>query len=73
MYFVPLGLFLKHSGQQEFVAGAPPLVELTWSTFVFQNVLPVTIGNLIGGAVFVGGVYYFVYLRRRGAGGNLKN
>lgn len=73
MYFVPLGLFLKNSGQQEFVAGVPQLVELTWSTFVFRNLVPVTIGNLIGGAVFVGGVYYFVYLRRRVAGGNLKN
>ena len=72
MYFVPLGLFLKHSGRQEFVADAPSLVELTWSTFLFRNLLPVTIGNLIGGTVFVGGVYYFVYLRRRVAGGSLK-
>lgn len=73
MYFVPLGLFLKHSALEEFASASPPLVELTWSAFMFHNLLPVTIGNLIGGAVFVGGVYYFVYLRRRAAGRNLGN
>ena len=68
MYFVPLGLFLKHSALEELTAASPSLAELTWSTFVFRNLLPVTIGNIIGGAVFVGGVYYFVYLRRRPPG-----
>lgn len=32
--------------------------------FVARN-LPVTIGNVIGGALFVGIVYRFVYLRSR--------
>ena len=30
-----------------------------------HNLLPVTIGNIIGGAVLVGAVYWFVYLRER--------
>jgi formate transporter len=38
---------------------------LTWSNFVWANLLPVTIGNIIGGALMVGVVYWFVYLRRR--------
>ena len=45
---------------------APPNVDnLTWSNFVWANLLPVTIGNIIGGALMVGAVYWFVYLRRR--------
>ena len=36
---------------------------LTWSGFLGRNLLPVTIGNIIGGAVLVGLVYWFVYLR----------
>jgi formate/nitrite transporter FocA (FNT family) len=40
---------------------------LTWSGFLFANLLPATIGNIIGGAVMVGAVYWFVYLRARPA------
>jgi len=40
---------------------------LTWIGFLVRNLLPVTIGNLIGGVVLVGLVYWFVYLRPRGA------
>ena len=32
---------------------------------VIGNLLPVTIGNVIGGALMVGLVYWLVYLRRR--------
>jgi len=28
-----------------------------------NNLIPVTIGNIIGGAVMVGAVYWFIYLR----------
>jgi Formate/nitrite transporter len=34
-----------------------------WSDFVVGNLLPVTIGNIVGGAILVGLVYWFVYLR----------
>ena len=37
---------------------------LTWGNFLLHNLLPVTIGNIIGGAVGVGVVYYVIYLRR---------
>lgn len=36
---------------------------MTWGDFLLANLLPVTIGNIIGGAVLVGAVYWFVYLR----------
>jgi formate/nitrite transporter FocA (FNT family) len=61
-----MGLLVN--GNDEFMAThtAPPNVDsLTWSNFVWANLLPVTIGNIIGGALMVGVVYWFVYLRRR--------
>jgi formate/nitrite transporter FocA (FNT family) len=39
--------------------------ELTWGGFLARNLVPVTLGNVIGGALLVGGVYWFVYLRPR--------
>ena len=67
MYFIPYALFVK--GNESFVASlprpAPDLSHLTWGAFFADNLLPVTIGNVIGGAVMVGAVYWFVYLRER--------
>jgi formate transporter len=66
MFFVPMGLLVK--GNSGFVAshpGLPDLSRLTWGRFVTANLVPVTIGNVIGGALMVGAVYWFVYLRRR--------
>ncbi|MCP4421229.1 MAG: hypothetical protein GY805_31850, partial [Chloroflexi bacterium] len=37
--------------------------DLTWGNFFVRNLLPVTIGNIIGGVVLVGLVYWFIYLR----------
>src|SRR5690554_6987915 len=34
---------------------------LTWGNFFVRNLLPVTIGNIIGGALLVGAVYWFIY------------
>ena len=36
---------------------------LNWINFLWKNLLPVTIGNIIGGAVFVGMSYWGAYLR----------
>ncbi|MCZ7643010.1 MAG: formate/nitrite transporter family protein [Pseudorhodoplanes sp.] len=71
MYFIPLALFIKDAGPQALMAqlALPPsaLAELTWPAFLF-SLVPVTIGNIIGGSVLVGAVYWFVYLRHRDAG-----
>ena len=74
MYFVPMGLLIKAYAAPEFWAAigatADQYSHLTWPAFVSRNLVPVTVGNIIGGAVMVGGVYWFVYLRtsRRAAG-----
>jgi formate/nitrite transporter len=67
MYFIPAGLFIKAWSPHSFWAaagiksGGYPTV--TWQDFFVGNLLPVTIGNIVGGAVLVGLVYWFVYLR----------
>jgi len=67
MYFVPAGLFVAAFDPTFVAAGGleAPAQALSWSAFFGRNLLPVTIGNMIGGSLLVGGVYWFVYLRRR--------
>lgn len=67
MYFIPIGLFIQSGAGQDFwkITGVQPdqFTNLTISHFLFNNLLPVTIGNIIGGTAMVGAVYWFVYLR----------
>ncbi len=67
MYFVPQGLFIA-AFDPAFVAARGLEAQaqaLSWSGFLGRNLLPVTIGNVIGGTLLVGAVYWFVYLRPR--------
>ena len=62
MYFVPLALLIRDFDP---AFGSGPRFEgLGWGSFVARNLVPVTVGNLIGGTVLVAAVYWFVYLRR---------
>ncbi len=63
MYFVPIALLIKTYDPSFVAAANMDLANLTWSTFFINNLLPVTIGNIIGGTIFVAGVYWLVYLR----------
>jgi formate transporter FocA len=69
MYFVPIGILIRDLAPASFwlMIDATPtdFATLGWSSFVVDNLLPVTIGNIIGGVVLVGATYWFVYLRRR--------
>ncbi len=67
MYFIPLGLLVKREDAVTALAPSADLSHLTWGDFFLRNLLPVTIGNVIGGAVMVGIVYWFVYRRGRAA------
>ena len=58
MYYVPAGLFMNWFNGTA-TAG------LSVQSFLVENLLPVTIGNIIGGAVLVGGGYYLAYLRKK--------
>lgn len=67
MYFVPMGLLVKSTASAEFWSqigtSAAAFESLTWGNFLLHNLLPVTIGNIIGGTFMVGLVYWFIYLR----------
>lgn len=58
MYFVPAGIFA--SGAYGIEAEG-----LNWGNFLLHNLLPVTIGNIIGGGLIVGCGYWFCYLRKK--------
>lgn len=65
MYFVPIGLLLKNNVAIVYLADLVDRINrLTWSAFFINNLLPVTLGNIVGGALFVGGAYYLAYLRK---------
>jgi formate/nitrite transporter len=67
MYFIPIGLFIKDFANESFwmSIGKTPAdyASITWSSFLINNLLPVTIGNIIGGVVLVAAVYWMVFLR----------
>jgi len=69
MYFIPIALMVKYFGQPSFFEAigktAQDFPNLTVSNFLAANLLPVTIGNIIGGVVLVGVVYWFIYLRKK--------
>jgi formate transporter len=67
MYFLPTGLMIRNWAPDSFwhTAGTSSAAypKLTVGHALWANLLPVTIGNIFGGAVMVGLVYWLVYLR----------
>lgn len=68
MFILPYGLLIKELAEPAFwtaIQQSPASYDaLSWGAF-FSNLAPVTIGNVIGGGMFVGAVYWFIYLRSR--------
>ena len=50
MFFIPLGM----------LQGAA----ISWSDFILANLIPATFGNIVGGALFVGCIYSYLYIKR---------
>jgi formate transporter FocA len=69
MYFVPVALMIKAWAPGSFwrLTGIDPFgsewIPLNWFDFLLDNLLPVSIGNIIGGGLMVGAVYWLIYLR----------
>ncbi len=67
MFLIPMAIMSKQVAAPEFWLQSglqvEQFVDLTWSHFVFNNLIPVTLGNIVGGAIFVGMVYWLVYRR----------
>ncbi|MEM5794581.1 MAG: formate/nitrite transporter family protein [Candidatus Aenigmatarchaeota archaeon] len=58
MFFIPLGILLKDS-----VSVSIDIANLTLEGFFLRNLIPVTLGNIVGGAIFVGLIYWYIYLK----------
>jgi formate/nitrite transporter len=69
MYFIPTGILLMNGAGIANVPGVDPNI-LGWVSFLWRNLFPVTIGNIIGGAVFVGMSYWGAYIRPVKISGN---
>jgi formate/nitrite transporter len=69
MYYIPFALLVQAFAPASFWAAIhktpADFANLTPYNFLVGNLLPVTIGNIIGGTIMVGFVYWFVYLRKR--------
>lgn len=66
MYFMPYALFIKIFDPEYILRVServPNLESLTWQAFFVNNLIPVTFGNIIGGAVLVASVYWAIFLR----------
>lgn len=50
MFFIPAAIY----------SGA----EITWSYFLVSNLIPATLGNIVGGSLLVGGLYWYIYMKK---------
>jgi len=61
MFLIPVTFFIKYFDPSFALNLAIDLSKFTWSQFLFHNLLPVTIGNIIGGSIVVGLIYHFSF------------
>ena len=67
MYYIPAGIMAKTNivwASASHLSTAD-LVHLNWTTFFINNLLPVTLGNIVGGACFVGIIYWYAYSKEK--------
>lgn len=69
MYYIPAGIIAKRNpgmvdAAMNYGLTAEKLINLNWQSFAVKNLIPVTLGNIVGGGVFVACIYWFCYLRR---------
>ena len=63
MYYIPAGILIKSNATFVELShlSKEVLNSLTWGSFVVHNLIPVTLGNIVGGGIFVGMAYWYVY------------
>jgi len=68
MAFIPMGIFVGNdpsyiafANSAEGLAIHAPLIKATWNNFFINNLIPVTLGNIVGAAIFVAGIYFATY------------
>lgn len=67
MYYIPAGILAKANPDWALASGlnSAQLETINWTNFGINNLIPVTLGNIIGGLIFVGLAYWYVYLRKK--------
>jgi formate/nitrite transporter len=65
MYFIPFAILIKMFDPGFAASTGLDLAALTWGNFLLNNLLPVTIGNILGGGVLVSAIYWSIFLRNR--------
>ena len=65
MYYIPAGILAKSNPSWVAESHLAPaaLANLNWGNFIINNLVPVTLGNIVGGSIFVVGIYWFVYIK----------
>ncbi len=65
MYFIPAGIFARNLPAARIASGLDSALidQLSWGGMWQNNLIAVTLGNLVGGGVFVGAVYWWIYVR----------
>ncbi len=69
MFFVPMGITIANKvpdlvATQYSMSVADVTSYFSYGHFISANLIPVTLGNIVGGALFVGGVYWYTYMRQ---------
>ncbi len=70
MYYIPAGIFASANPKWLEAAAScgvagEALAKLNWGGFLLNNLLPVTLGNIVGGTVFVGAAYWLAHLYKK--------
>ncbi len=69
LFYIPAGILAKSNPQYlekaiaEYGVTVEKLDGLTWMNMITNNIIPVALGNIVGGSLCVGAVYWFVYLK----------
>ena len=67
MFMIPIGILCSHMMPPEVAAKLADPAHIAsvlhWQNFIFKNLIPVTLGNILGGGVFVGLFHWLIYLR----------
>ncbi len=72
MFFVPMGIVIANGAPEATAAVlkmSPDavLALFNYGTFISKNLIPVTLGNIVGGGIFVGAYYWLVYMKKPAA------
>ena len=67
MFMIPIGILCSHMMPPEVASKLADPAHIAsvlhWQNFIFKNLIPVTLGNILGGGVFVGLFHWLIYLR----------